>query len=98
MSQLASDINDGHVKQLFILGGDPVYNAKRGLVQDRQTNLPLDWADLQKKVPEIVRLRYHEDATSALSQWHVPLAPYLGSWGDALTSRRDYLSIPPMIL
>jgi molybdopterin-containing oxidoreductase family iron-sulfur binding subunit len=98
ISQLASDINDGRVKQLFILGGDPVYNAKRGLVQDRQTKLPLDWSDLQKKVPEIVRLGYHEDATSALSQWHIPMAHYLESWGDALTSGGDYLSIQPMIL
>ena len=98
ISQLASDINDGRIKQLFILGGDPVYNARRGLVQDRETKLPLDWADLQKKVPDIVRLGYHEDATSALSPWHVPLAHYLESWGDALTSRGEYLSIQPMIL
>ena len=98
ISQLASDINDGHIKQLFILSGDPVYNAPRGLVQDQQTQLPLDWADLQKKVPEIVRVGYHEDATSALSHWHVPLAHYLESWGDALTSGGDYLSIQPMIL
>src|SRR5437773_3913723 len=98
ISQLASDINDRRIKQLFILGGDPVYNAQRGLIQDRETKLPLDWADLQKKVPEIVRLGYHEDATSALSPWHVPLAHYLESWGDALTSRGDYLSIQPMIL
>src|SRR6184192_2600523 len=98
ISQLASDINDGRIKQLFILGGDPVYNAKRGLVQDPQTKLPLDWGDLQKKVPEIVRLGYHEDATSALSHWHIPLAHYLESWGDALTSGGDYLSIQPMIL
>ena len=61
------DMNEGRVKQLFILGGDPVYNAKRGLVQDRDTKLPLDWGDLQKKVPEVVRLGYHEDATSAIS-------------------------------
>src|SRR5438067_8386882 len=98
ISQLASDINDGHIKQLFILGGDPVYNAQRGLVQDRETKLPLDWIDLQKKVPEIVRLGYHEDATSALSTWHVPAAHYLESWGDALTSDGAYLSIQPMIL
>jgi len=98
ISQLAADINDGRIKQLFIFGGDPVYNAKRGLVQDPQTKLPLDWADLQKKVPEIVRLGYHEDATSALSHWHVPLAHYLESWGDALTTGGDYLSIQPMIL
>jgi MoCo/4Fe-4S cofactor protein with predicted Tat translocation signal len=98
ISQLASDINDGRIKRLFIFGGDPVYNAKRGLVQDRETKLPLDWADLQKKVPEIVRLGYHEDATSALSHWHVPLAHYLESWGDALTSGGDYLSLQPMVL
>src|SRR5436189_3971374 len=95
---LARDINGGRIKQLFILGGDPVYNAQRGLAQDRETNLPLDWVDLQKKVPQIVRLGYYEDSTSALSQWHVPAAHYLESWGDALTTNGDYLSIQPMIL
>ena len=98
ISQLARDINDGRIKQLFILGGDPVYNAPRGLVEDRNTKLPLDWAEVQKKVSEIVRLGYHEDATSALSQWHVPAAHYLESWGDTLTANGDYLSIQPMIL
>src|SRR5204862_36558 len=83
--QLAADMNDGQIKQLFILGGDPVYNAQRGLVEDRETKLPLDWIDLQKKVPEIVRFGYHEDSTSALSEWHVPAAHYLESWSDALT-------------
>ena len=98
ISQLAADINDGRIKHLFILGGDPVYNAPRGLAEDKQKNLPLDWGELQKRVPEIVRLGYHEDATSTLSQWHVPAAHYLESWGDALTSDGDYLSIQPMIL
>ena len=96
--QLAADINEGRISQLFILGGDPVYNAHRGLVSDQSTKLPLDWADLQKKVPEIVRLGYYEDATSALSRWHVPAAHYLESWGDALTADCAYLSIQPMIL
>ncbi len=98
ISQLATDINDGRIKQLLILGGDPVYNAQRGLAGDRVTGQPLDWGDLQKKVPEIVRLGYHEDATSALSQWHIPAAHYLESWGDALTADGEYLSIQPMIL
>jgi MoCo/4Fe-4S cofactor protein with predicted Tat translocation signal len=98
ISQLAKDINEGRIKQVFILGGDPVYNAPRGLVEDRNTKLPLDWAEVQKKVPEIVRLGYYEDATSALSAWHVPAAHYLESWGDALTANGDYLSIQPMIL
>jgi MoCo/4Fe-4S cofactor protein with predicted Tat translocation signal len=98
ISQLAADINDGRIKHLFIFGGDPVYNAPRGLLEDKQKNLPLDWAELQKRVPEIVRLGYHEDATSLLSQWHVPAAHYLESWGDALTPAGDYLSMQPMIL
>jgi molybdopterin-containing oxidoreductase family iron-sulfur binding subunit len=98
ISQLAADINYGRIKQLFILGGDPVYNAPRGLVEDKQTGQPLDWSDLQKKVPEIVRHGYHEDSTSALSQWHIPATHYLESWGDALTAGGEYLSIQPMIL
>src|SRR5438876_133605 len=98
ISQLAADINDGRIKQLFILGGDPAYNAQRGLEEDRETQLLLDWDDLQKNVPEIVRLGYHEDCTSALSQWHVPAAHYMESWGDALTADGEYLSVQPMIL
>src|SRR5215471_13550588 len=98
IAKLATDMNEGRVKQLFIFGGDPVYNAPRGLVEDPQTKVALDWAELQKKVPNIIRLGYHEDATSALSQWHLPLSHYLESWGDALTAGGDYLSIQPMIL
>ncbi len=96
--QLAGEIVAGRVKQLFIFGGDPVYNAFRGLAQDPATKQPLDWADLQKKVPQVIRLGYHVDATSALSQWHVPLAHYLESWGDALTAEGGYLAVQPMIM
>jgi molybdopterin-containing oxidoreductase family iron-sulfur binding subunit len=96
--QLASDINNGKIDTLFIFGGDPAYNAHRALVEDKETKRPIDWPDLQKKVPNVVRLGYHEDATSAQSQWHVPAAHYLESWGDAVTSDGSYLSIQPMIL
>ena len=54
--QLASEIDAGRVKQLFIFGGDPVYNAPRSITHDRKTQLPLDWAELQKRVPDVVRL------------------------------------------
>jgi MoCo/4Fe-4S cofactor protein with predicted Tat translocation signal len=98
LQQLADEIMAGRVKQLFIFGGDPVFNALRGLAQDPETKQPLDWPDLQKKVPEVVRLGYHEDATSDLSHWHVPLAHYLESWGDGLTADGAYLSVQPMIM
>jgi MoCo/4Fe-4S cofactor protein with predicted Tat translocation signal len=96
--QLALDINSGRVKQLFILGGDPVYNAPKALTQDKDTKAHLDWADLQKKVPDVVRLGHYEDATSTLSRWHIPAAHYLEAWGDARTSEGAYLTIQPMIL
>jgi molybdopterin-containing oxidoreductase family iron-sulfur binding subunit len=105
--QLAAEIARDRVKQLFILGGDPVYNAFRAMLNqpDLLKNDPalrdqaaLDWADLQKKVTEVIRLGYHEDQTSALSHWHVPMAHYLESWGDALAADGSYLSIQPMIM
>ena len=98
IAQLASDMNAGRINHLFILGGDPVYNAPRCLVQDAETKQLLDWVDLQKKVPEIIRLGYYEDATSKMSHWHLPAAHYLETWGDALAPDGSYLSIQPMIL
>ncbi len=96
--QLATEISADRIKHLFIFGGDPVYNAPRALAIDPRTNQWLDWIDLQKKVPETVRLGYYEDATSSLSQWHVPAAHYLESWGDAFTADGGYVAIQPMIL
>nr|MBA3651229.1 TAT-variant-translocated molybdopterin oxidoreductase [Chthoniobacterales bacterium] len=96
--QLASDIDSGRVKQLFIFGGDPVYSAPRSITLDRKSKLPLDWPELQKRVPDVVRLGQYEDATSALSKWHVPVAHYLESWGDGLTPSAAYVAMQPMIL
>src|SRR5256714_2851518 len=96
--QLAGEINSGRIKQLFIFSGDPVYNARKGITIDRETKAPVDWSDLQKKVPDVVRLGHFEDATSELSTWHVPSAHYLEAWGDALTNDGAYLAIQPMIL
>ncbi len=96
--QLAGEIDAGRIQQLFILGGDPVYNAPRSITLDRKTKQPIDWAELQKRVPEVVRLGHYEDATSALSQWHIPMAHYLETWGDGLTSSGSYVAMQPLIL
>jgi molybdopterin-containing oxidoreductase family iron-sulfur binding subunit len=96
--QLADRMAHDEIKQLFIFGGDPVYNAPLALAQDPEKKTPVDWTELQKKVPEVVRLGYHEDQTSAISHWHVPLAHYLESWGDALAADGSHLSIQPMIM
>ncbi len=96
--QLANDIAGGSVKQLFILGGNPVYNAPRALAIDPQTKQPVDWIELQKRVPDVVRLGYYEDETSQLSRWNIGASHFLESWGDALTNDGHYLAIQPMIL
>jgi len=54
--QLAGDIASGRIKQLFILGGNPIFNAPRSIAIDPQTRMPVDWPDLQKRVPDVVRL------------------------------------------
>ncbi len=54
--QLSADIAAGRIKQLFIFGGDPVYNAPRALTPDPVSKQSFDWSDLQKRVPDVVRL------------------------------------------
>src|SRR5436309_1668913 len=96
--QLAGDIVGGRIKQLFILGGNPVFNAPRSLAYDSTSKTWVDWPELQKKVPDVIRLGYYEDETSALSRWNLPASHFLESWGDALSSEGHYLAIQPMIL
>ncbi len=95
--QLAGDIAADRIKQLFILGPNPVFNAPRRVTYDLAKGW-LDWPELQKKVPDVVRLGYYEDETSALCRWNLPASHFLESWGDALSSEGHYLAIQPMIL
>jgi molybdopterin-containing oxidoreductase family iron-sulfur binding subunit len=91
ISELAlklADNSDKKIKTLFIVGGNPVYNAPADL----------DWAKLQKSVPTVVRLGFYEDETSQLAMWNVPLAHYLEYWGDGRATDGSYVSVQPMIL
>src|SRR5438309_1330411 len=95
--QLAGDIAADRIKQLFILGANPVFNAPRRITYDLVKGW-IDWPELQKKVPDVIRLGYYEDETSALCRWNLPASHFLESWGDALSSEGHYLAIQPMIL
>ena len=44
-----------------------------------------------------MRLGYYEDETGAACDWHFPLAHYLESWGDAITSDGTLVPIQPLI-
>jgi molybdopterin-containing oxidoreductase family iron-sulfur binding subunit len=88
ISDLALGIQNKQISTLFILSGNPVYNAPADL----------DWPALQKSVPTVVRLGLHEDETSADALWHVPGTHFLETWSDGFAADGSYVSIQPMIL
>ncbi|MBL9202040.1 MAG: TAT-variant-translocated molybdopterin oxidoreductase [Opitutaceae bacterium] len=91
ISALATAIKGGAVKTLVVLGGNPAYNAPADL----------DWANLQKAVPEVVRVGYYVDETSAANTpatTQILRAHYLESWGDARTQDGTVVPVQPMIL
>ena len=88
IADLAAAIKDKQIAKLFILGGNPVYNAPSDLA----------WKDLQATVPLVVRLGSYVDETSRSATWHVPSAHYLEQWGDGRAADGSYTSVQPMIL
>ena len=85
---LSELIAKGSVKTLVILGGNPAYNAPADL----------NWPELQKSVPQVIRHGYYEDETSALAGTHLAAAHYLESWGDARTTDGTVVPVQPMIM
>ncbi|HTD17771.1 MAG TPA: 4Fe-4S dicluster domain-containing protein, partial [Chthoniobacterales bacterium] len=87
LRELAADAKSHAIKTLFILSGNPVYNAPADL----------DWSGVQRSIPEVTRLGYHFDETSSSANWHIPEAHFLESWGDQRALDGTYLPIQPMI-
>lgn len=88
ITDLAAAMKDGSVKTLFILGGNPVYNAPA----------ELKFEELLSRVPDVVRFGLFEDETSRKARWSVPAAHYLESWGDVRSYDGTYTPVQPMIL
>ena len=72
LRQLVADMKSGQVDTLFILGGNPVYDAPADIA----------FADALSKVPLRFRLGLYNDETSMLCHWHIPEAHFLETWGD----------------
>ncbi len=88
LAELAQALNAGEVETLVILGGNPVYDAPADL----------NWAQTRRKAKTVVRLGYYDnDETAAMSDWHLPLAHYLESWGDARTADGTLVPVQPLI-
>ncbi len=73
LEELTSDLNNGHVDTLVILGHNPVYTAPASL----------KFEDAIRKASFVVRLGQFYDETSRFCQWHVPEAHYLETWSDS---------------
>jgi molybdopterin-containing oxidoreductase family iron-sulfur binding subunit len=93
LAELAAALQVGQVQTLVILGGNPAYNAP----------VDLNWPQAQAKAKTVVRLGYYHDETSwdaathAATQWDLPMAHYLESWGDARTADGAVVPIQPLI-
>jgi molybdopterin-containing oxidoreductase family iron-sulfur binding subunit len=87
LAELATALNSGQVENLVILDGNPVYDAPADL----------NWAETQRKAKQVIRLGYYEDETAERTDWHLPAAHYLESWGDARTSDGTLVPIQPLI-
>jgi molybdopterin-containing oxidoreductase family iron-sulfur binding subunit len=88
LGDLAEQVSQGAVKTLFVLGGNPAFNAPADLGFD----------GVLTQVEQVIRLGLHVDETSATATTHVPAAHFLESWGDALDYQTNYLSQQPLIL
>jgi MoCo/4Fe-4S cofactor protein with predicted Tat translocation signal len=84
---LVGDMDAGRVEMLFIVGGNPVYNA------------PADFqfAERLKKVKLRIHLSLYDDETSALCHWHIPQTHYLEAWSDARAYDGTVSIVQPLI-
>jgi len=87
LSRLTDSMRAGNIDTLLILGGNPVYD----------TPADLNFADAVAKCNNSAHLGEYLDETSQATQWHIPRAHYLESWGDARASDGTPGVIQPMI-
>jgi MoCo/4Fe-4S cofactor protein with predicted Tat translocation signal len=72
LKTLITDMKDGKVDMLLILGGNPIYD----------TPPDLDFATALNRVAYRVHQGLFEDETSLVCQWHLPESHFLEAWSD----------------
>ncbi len=84
---LVDDMNNGRVQMLFVVGGNPVYNA------------PADFrfAQAMERVPLRASLSLYVDETARLCHWHVPQTHYLEEWSDVRAFDGTVAIVQPLI-
>jgi molybdopterin-containing oxidoreductase family iron-sulfur binding subunit len=95
LADVVKAIDAGSVKTLFILNGNPVYNAPG----DVAFAVKLD--KLKAAKGQVIRYGYYgrqADETSAQADVFIAGLHYLESWSDGLTWDGYYVPVQPMIL
>ena len=87
LALLAHDLDNGAVKNLFILGGNPVYSAPPSL----------HFGEQLAKASFAVHLSLYEDETSHCCRWHLPETYFLEAWSDLLASDDTPSIVQPVI-
>ena len=89
IKDLVADMRAGKVDMLFIMGGNPAYDAPADL----------GFADALKNtnIPMRVHLGLYQDETAELCQWHLNEAHYLESWGDTRSYDGTVSIVQPLI-
>ena len=79
IQDLATALGQNKVKMLLMLGGNPAFNAPA----DLNFGDTLKRQVMDTKSPLVaIHLSDHDDETSAVSTWHLPMCHFLEAWGD----------------
>jgi molybdopterin-containing oxidoreductase family iron-sulfur binding subunit len=89
LRELLGDIDAGKVDVLIIIGGNPAYNTP--------VDLRLDYNRVNNKVKLRAHLSLFNNETSQICHWHIPMAHYLESWGDARAHDGTVSIVQPLI-
>lgn len=84
---LVGELNNGQVDVLLVLDQNPVYDAPANL----------DFPDAYQKAGLSVYLGAYSDETAELSDWHIPAAHFLESWGDTRAYDGTVSIVQPLI-
>jgi MoCo/4Fe-4S cofactor protein with predicted Tat translocation signal len=84
---LCSEMDQGKVDLLLMLGGNPVYDAP----------YDFDFVNKLKRVSTAIHLSPYFDETSAYCQWHVAESHFLETWSDARAHDGTATIIQPLI-
>src|SRR2546425_8194746 len=95
LRELCSDIYDGKVETLLILGVNPVYTAPHDF--DFASKIKFDEKKNRNPVKNTIYVGSYFDEPAELCDWHVAESHYLETWGDARAFDGTLSVIQPLI-